>query len=116
MARVPMVTRTIITTNAKILCVNTATKEVSEVSVTLPRTYKDEEEILKAIKKLNVSLGENNKPISVVGYETTETLYGMTEAEFVSVAFVLPPRNAGEDNEETSEAVAEDKKSKKSKK
>lgn len=116
MARVPMVTRTIITTNANILCVNTATKEVSEVSVTLPRTYKDEEEILKAIKKLNVSLGENNKPISVVGYETAETLYGLTEAKFVEVAEILPPRNAGEDNEETTEAVAEDKKSKKSKK
>ena len=42
MARVPMVTRTIKTTYAKVLCVSIVENKTFEQEVALPRTYKDE--------------------------------------------------------------------------
>lgn len=113
MARVPQVTRTIITTNAKILCVNTETKAVEEIEVTIPRTYKDGEDILKYLKKVNYDF-ENKKPVSVTSYDTVEKLYGMTEEEFVKLAKELPPRTAGDtEDDEPEQPKATKKNSKK---
>lgn len=95
MARVPMVTRTIPITVVNVFCVNTEDRSTFEQSITLPRTYKDEVKMMKAIEK--VLDGEPIKAVSITGYEVQETLYGMTEADFIKAATVLPPRSANKD-------------------
>lgn len=94
MARTPMVTRTIITTRANVMCLNVDTAEPFNTDVTVPRTYKDEESLLKAVKK--VAETENVKCVHIVDSEQVETLYGMTEQEFIEYANVLPPRDKKE--------------------
>ena len=109
-----MVTRTIITTRATCLCLNTETAEPFSAMVTVPRTYKDNEALLKAVKKVvehvgitdpsgNTYYGEPIVVAKVVGSTEIETLYGMTESEFLSNAKVLPPR--GTKQAETDEAT-----------
>lgn len=94
MARVPMVTRTIVTTKANVMCLNVETAEPFNMVVSVPRTYKDEESLLKAVK--NAAETDNVKCVHVVDSEQVETLYGMTEQEFIEHAKVLPPRNKEE--------------------
>lgn len=94
MARVPQVTRTIPTTIVHILCVNTEDRSTFEQDITLPRTYKDEQKMMKAVEK--VLDGEPIKAVSILGSDVKETLYGMTEAEFIQYAQVLPPREKKE--------------------
>ena len=94
MAREPMVTRTFNTTKVTVLVANTVTREMEEHEVVLPRTYSDDKKLLKAVEKMISS--EHLKVISVVDKEIIETLYGMTEAEFIAVAKVLPPRTKAE--------------------
>lgn len=94
MARVPQVTRTIPTTIVHLLCVNTEDRSTFEQDITLPRTYKDEQKMMKAVEK--VLDGEPIKAVSILGSDVKETLYGMTEAEFIQYAQVLPPREKKE--------------------
>lgn len=90
MARQPQVTRTIQTTKASILCVNTTNGTTFVENVTLPRVFKDDKHILKAAEK--VLNPETSKPVHVIAAEVQETLYGMSEQQFISMATVLPPR------------------------
>lgn len=94
MARVPQVTRTIPTTIVHLLCVNTEDRSTFEQDITLPRTYKDEQKMMKAVEK--VLDGEPIKAVSILGSDVKETLYGMTESEFIQYAQVLPPREKKE--------------------
>ena len=98
-----MVTRTIITTRANCLCLDTETAEPLNATVTVPRTYKDNEALLKAVKKEveragitapdgNTYYGDPIVVAKIVDFTEIETLYGMTESEFLSTAKVLPPR------------------------
>lgn len=96
MARVPMVTRTIVTTKVNVMCLDVEKAEPFNMDVTVPRTYKDEDSLLKAVKA--VAETENVKCVHVVSSEEIETLYGMTEQEFIEHAKVLPPRNKEEQN------------------
>lgn len=95
MARVPMVTRTITATKAIVMCLNIEQGEPSNVIVTVPRTYKDEESLLKKIKPMIES--DTFKAVHIVSTEQVETLYGMTEQDFMEHAKVLPPRNCVSD-------------------
>ena len=88
--RKPMITRTITTTEATLLMADTVAAEMHNVTVTLPRTYKYNEAILKAARPL-VETG-TDKAVSVVYVSTKETLYGMTEADFIKAASILPAR------------------------
>lgn len=92
MARVPMVTRTITATKAIVMCLNVEQGELCNVTVTVPRTYKDEEALLKKIKPMIET--DALKAVHIVDHEEVETLYGMSEQEFMERAKVLPPRNA----------------------
>ena len=92
MARKPMVTRTIKTTNVDIMCLNVQTGEPSTVSVTLGGVYKDEKAILKAAKAIVET--DVIKGVHIVNTEINEALYGMTEQQFVENAEILPPREA----------------------
>lgn len=90
MARKPMVTRTVQTTLATVLCLNTETAEPFNQTVTLSGSFKDNKAVMKAVKALI-----ENDTISVakvVDIEIEEKLYGMPEQDFINAAKVLPPR------------------------
>lgn len=96
MARVPMVTRTLTTTKVNVMCLDIETGEPCNKSVVVPRTYKDDETLLKKVKEVLET--ETLKPVHVVSKEEIETLYGMSEQEFIEHAKVLPPRTVSEEN------------------
>ena len=90
MARTPMVTRTIVTTKATLMCLDIEAGEPFNTEVILPRTYKDEKALLKKARPLVET--DTIKAVHVVDTEEVETLYGMTEQEFIENAQILPPR------------------------
>ena len=98
MARQPMVTRTIQTTHATVLCLNIPDAEPFNQTVVLPRTYKDEKSMMKVVEK--VINTDDVKAVHIVHTEVNETRYGMTEQEFIANAHVLPGRKvSGETHE-----------------
>lgn len=101
MARLPMVTRTITTTKVNVLCLDIENEEPCNMVVTIPRTYKDEEAILKKVKPLLET--ELLKVVHVVDTETEEQLYGMTEQEFVEHAHPLLDRTGKTETEPETE-------------
>lgn len=107
MARQPQVTRTIITTKVKVLIVNTNDRTTSEKELVLPRTYKDEKALLKAIEK-STTLEQGERVVSVIDAEELETLYGMSEQKFIENAVILPPRAKGDtEADETTDTETE---------
>lgn len=98
MARIPMVTRTIIATKANVMCLDVQAGEPCNHVVTVPRTYKDDEALMKKVRPLIET--ETLKAVHLVDKEEIETLYGMTEQEFIMHAKVLPPRNTTENEVE----------------
>lgn len=92
-----MVTRTITTTKAIVMCLDIESGEPCNKSVVVPRAYKDDEALLKKVK--SVLETDTLKPVHIVGEEEIETLYGMTEQEFIEHAEVLPPRTVPKENE-----------------
>lgn len=97
MAREPMVTRTITATKIVALCINIETAEPFNKEVSISGTFKDEKSMLKAAEKLLNT--ETEKAVHIVSSEEIETLYGMTEQEFIQKAKVLPPRPKKEKTE-----------------
>lgn len=89
MARKPMVTRTIITTKVTVLCLDINTAEPFNETVTLPRTYKDDKKLLKSVEE--VINTEEVKAVHIVDKKEIETLYGMTEQDFINKAKILDP-------------------------
>ena len=98
MARTPMITRTIQTTKAKILCLNVLEGKPFEQEVALPRVYKDDAHILAQVKKIIDN--DAIKSVHVVSAEVVETLYGMTEQKFIENAEILPPRKVKSESAE----------------
>jgi len=78
--------------------VEVETAEVSNKTVTLSGTFKDNKSLLKAVKK--VAETDDYKIVQVVNTEIEEKLYGMTEQLFLENAEVLPPRTAEDEVEE----------------
>ena len=89
MARKPMVTRTITTTKANVLCMDIKSAEPFNKVITLPRTYKDDKTLMKRVKELVET--DNIKAVHIVDKEEVETLYGMAEQEFIEKSVVLDP-------------------------
>ena len=94
MARKPMITRTIITTKVNVLCIDIQSAEPFNKVVTLPRTYKDDKKLLKKVEE--VVNTDDVKAVHIVDKGEIETLYGMTEQEFIEHAKVLPSRTTTE--------------------
>ena len=92
MAKESMVTRTIVTTDAEILCLDIESGEACNRSITLPRTYKKDKEILKLAERIIAETEPNVHPVHVVHTTIKNTLYGMTEATFLKYAEILPAR------------------------
>ena len=89
MARKPMVTRTIITTKVIVLCLDINSAEPFNETVTLPRTYKDDKKLLKSVEE--VINTDTVKAVHIVDKKEIETLYGMTEQDFINNAKILDP-------------------------
>ena len=101
MARKPMVTRTITTTKANVLCMDIQKAEPFNKVVTLPRTYKDDKTLMKKVQEVVET--DTVKAVHVVDKEEVETLYGMTEQEFIQKAVVLDPETRRPEVEEVEE-------------
>lgn len=100
--REPMVTRTIVTTKVVALGMDIETCEPGNKVFILPRTYKDDKAIMKELDKRTEE--ENFKCVKICSTEIIETLYGMTEAEFIRVAKELPSRTKAQESTETERA------------
>lgn len=94
MAKTHMITRTIQTTEVNVLCMDIKQGEPFNTTVTLPRTYKDNAAMLKAAAA--VIDNEDTKAVHIVASEVQETLYGMTETDFIANADILPARTVKE--------------------
>lgn len=92
MARERMVTRTVVATKVTALCLDIETAEPFNKVVILSGVFKDKNALEKATKKVIDT--ETRKCVAVVDYVEKETLYGMTEQQFIELAKVLPPRDA----------------------
>lgn len=99
MARVPMVTRTVTTTTVNAMCVDTTKGEVCNRTTTLPRTYNDDAKLLKKVKE-QLETAEL-KVVQIVDKTENETLYGMSEQDFINSAKILTDRNHLPVDEET---------------
>ena len=114
MARTPMVTRTLTATVCEVLCCDGEAGDTIVETVSVPRTYKTDEALMKALRPLVET--EQIKPVHIQSKKVTETLYGMTESEFMEHARVLTPRTAEETAEETPTTTVEPTKDTKKKK
>lgn len=95
MARERMVTRTISTTTIDVLVINIETSEVGTKHFVLGQNMiKDEKTMLSnAQDMLNTETGNTLwKCVAVKNIKEEETLYGMTESDFIKYAKELPPR------------------------
>lgn len=95
MARERMVTRTVNTTTIDVLVINIETSEVGTKSFVLwQNMIKDEKTMLNnAQKMLDDQTGTTLwKCVAIKNIKDEETLYGMTEQDFIKYAKVLPPR------------------------
>ena len=97
MPRKPMITRTIKTTKANVLCLNIEQAEPFNEVVTLPRTYKTEKDLMKAVEA--VFTDPNVKPVHVVDTRVEEAVYGMTEQAFIENSEIIPAKNTNTDND-----------------
>lgn len=96
MARVRMVTRTVEVTVAEVMQININTAEVKILTYELSGKYADTNSILK---QLNKDTPEEIKVVAVQSTDTKEVLYGMSEADFIRIAQILPPRTSTEAEE-----------------
>lgn len=87
--RKPMVTRTFKGMELVVMGVDTKTAEVSNKTVTLARVIKDASKLLKAVKEV-AEVG-TYKVVDIVHSKEVETLYGMTEQDFIANATILDP-------------------------
>ena len=91
LARQPQVTRTIVTSNITVLCLNLETKEPFEQTIVMPRAQKDDKKLMKKISAMIDN--DKVKAVHVINITTSETLYGMSEEKFIANADILPTRN-----------------------
>lgn len=102
MARKPMVTRTIQSTTVTALCMDIVTAEPCNRTLTIPRAYKTEKDIMKVVKPIIETVGDI-RVVAIVDTSVNEALYGMTEQEFLEHAHLMPPRSSGEEETTTEE-------------
>ncbi len=80
-----VITRTMKTTHATVMVVDTETAEVSNLTFELPGTFKDDAATLKAIAKV-ADVPKTTKIVAVVDRDVSEQLYAISEADFLKYA------------------------------
>lgn len=86
MANKKMVTRTVISSVVTLMTVNLETAEVENKEIELSGQFKNEKQILSVLEKNKTLLGEAIKAVQVLEVNPKETIYGMTEQEFIATA------------------------------
>ena len=98
MARERMVTRTVNVTVCETICMDVVNVDTQIRDLELSGIYKDEKELLKALKKSYET--DTYKVVAIQTKTEKEILYGMKEIEFIKMATILPPRFAKENEVE----------------
>ena len=103
MSRERMVTRTVEEAEIKVMTLNVKTASVGtehyNISATIP-----EAKALAFIQKHYDTAEVKN--VSITEYTVKETLYGMSEQDFIKMAKVLPPRTVFSKDDEPEEEEA----------
>lgn len=90
MARERMVTRTVLTVECEVLCVDVTTVETTIQTFTLTGKHDNAVQILKSLKKEHET--DTFKLVALQGEPTyKETMYGMKEIDFLNIAKKLDP-------------------------
>ena len=92
-----MITRTIVSTNYTVMCVDVATAKVDNRLYSFAGV-RDDAKCLSIINDLYKET--TDKAVAVISAEEVETLYGMPESVFMKYAVVLPPRGTKKEQEE----------------
>ena len=97
MARERMVTRTVVTTMVDVLVININTAETGTKTFVLTQNMvKDEKTMLNnAQVMLENECGEMWKAVAIKNIKEEETLYGMTEQDFMKYAKVVASKISG---------------------
>jgi len=93
-----MVTRTVATVEYVCMTVNTTTRQVEDVTVTIPSGITMTEKARQ--KAITAALPETNTLVQVTSETVKEILYGMTEDDFIKYAKVMPPRTKADSEAE----------------
>lgn len=83
MARLRMVTRTVVGTRASVMCVNTSSAQVEYHDFEVGGKY-DNNELLKVLKKSFET--DELKLIQIDAIDYTDEMYGMLETDFIKLA------------------------------
>lgn len=89
------ITRTIVTTEATVLCLDIDTAEPCNRTFVIPRQPKKDSDIIK-FAAVALKDEPNLRPVHVVDINVKETLYGMSESVFLKYAKPMEPRKAAE--------------------
>jgi hypothetical protein len=92
MAKATMVTRTITSTICEVFGLNLKTESPETKSIVVPRTFKDESALLKAVKK--IADNDEYVALSIKSCDVKTELRGMTEEKFIENSEILPDRPA----------------------
>lgn len=87
--RKPMVTRTIENTAVNVLCMDVNTAEPENKEIVMSGTYKDNDKLMKAIRKEYET--DDFKIVHIVDTDVRKELYGMDENKFLAEAVKLDP-------------------------
>lgn len=94
--REAMITRTIVSTVAKVLCASRETGETFEQEFTLSKTFPSDDAIAKVLSKI---VDDNTVIIKVVEKRESVNLYGMPESVFVENATILKAKEPKTNND-----------------
>lgn len=97
MAKESMITRTIKTTDATVLCLDIETGEPCNRTFTLSGERTKEKEVIKEVSAILANTEPNVKAVHLVDTGITEKLYGMPESTFLEFAKPIE-RKAKADN------------------
>lgn len=97
-----MVTRTMVTTKAIVMCLEIETGESVTRDFTIAGTFTSKDKLLKELKKL-YDIEEKFVLVYVIDVEEEKALYGMLESDFFNYSEKLPTREktTAENSEES---------------
>ena len=96
MARVRMITRTVKSTVANVMCLDTLAAKAVNGEFEISGVYQDNGKLLKALQSVYET--DTLKLVHIVASFEEEQLYGMPENEFMMYAKKLPPRGTSSDD------------------
>ena len=90
MARIPMVTRTITSSEISVISLDVNTCEVLKTVHVLPCEMENNEKTLKKVQ--DTFNTDTVKIVSIESIKVITSLYGMSETDFIAHAKILPSR------------------------